>query len=227
MEFATYERYLDIALTEDHNIKTSKIMEKLSGNERDGKYGSEVIPMTSHFTNAVVQSIEAAAQIKVDGTGRAPDVCVIDVEGPSDDAAMEPFRIALRKLSAKVENRNFMRVLVVPMKHDHSSCDFPVEELRTVRLHKYAADMVCAAIPIGCEQHSWFPQVICRWKPNTNRHHQSLPYTSSCFRLERHFSVGASNITSVPDDIDTISLPVILNGQGAWSVYNGSKAGLG
>jgi hypothetical protein len=43
--------------------------------------------------------------------------------------------------------------------------------------------------------------------------------------LERHFSVGASNITSVPYDIDTISLPVILNGQGAWSVYNGSKAG--
>ncbi|OBT83898.1 hypothetical protein VE02_08408 [Pseudogymnoascus sp. 03VT05] len=112
LDLGNYERYLNITLTREHNITTGKIYRHVIEAERRGEYLGKTVQIVPHLVDAIADWIERVAQIPVDDTKEAPDVCVIELGGTAGDMENAPFLEALRRLRGRVGEDQWTHILV-------------------------------------------------------------------------------------------------------------------
>lgn len=69
----------------------------------------QVVP---HLTDAIQDWIERVAQIPVDDTNEAPDVCIVELGGTVGDIESAPFIESMRQLRRRAGKDNFMQIHV-------------------------------------------------------------------------------------------------------------------
>jgi CTP synthase len=122
LDLGNYERYLGITLTSDNNITTGKIYQSVIARERKGDYLGRTVQVVPHITDAIQEWILRVAQVPVDDSGDAPDVCIIELGGTVGDIESAPFVEALVQLRHKLTkdpNSSFFNIHVsyVPLIH--------------------------------------------------------------------------------------------------------------
>lgn len=142
LDLGNYERFLGVTLTRDHNITTGKVYQEVIRAERKGEYLGKTVQVVPHVTDAVQQWIERVAAIPVDGSGRRPDVCLIELGGTVGDIESMVFLEALRQLRFRVggDNMCHVHVSLVPVvgavgEPKSKPTQHGVKELRSVGLH--------------------------------------------------------------------------------------------
>jgi CTP synthase len=85
--------------------------------ERRGDYLGKTVQMVPHVTDLVQTWIKEVSLIPVDGSGIAPDVCLIEVGGTVGDIESMIFLEALRQFQFVVGRDNiiFVHVSLVPV----------------------------------------------------------------------------------------------------------------
>jgi len=112
LDLGNYERFMQISLTRDHNITTGKIYQSVLNWERRGDYLGKTVQIIPHVTDAVQDWIARVASIPVDGSGKAPDVCVIELGGTVGDIESMMFLESLRQFAYRVGRDNFCHIHV-------------------------------------------------------------------------------------------------------------------
>ena len=104
-------------LYRDNNITTGKIYSKVIEAERRGDYLGKTVQVIPHITDSVQDWIEAISSVSADGSGEAPEACVIELGGTVGDIESSPFIEALRQFQFRVgrENICFVHVSLVPV----------------------------------------------------------------------------------------------------------------
>jgi len=112
LDLGNYERFMQVSLTRDHNITTGKIYQSVLNRERKGDYLGKTVQIIPHVTDAVQDWVARVANISVDGTGKSPDVCVIELGGTVGDIESSLFLEALRQFAYRVGRDNFCHIHV-------------------------------------------------------------------------------------------------------------------
>ncbi|CEQ38815.1 SPOSA6832_00273 [Sporobolomyces salmonicolor] len=116
LDLGNYERYLNVTLGRDNNITTGKIYREVIEKERRGDYLGKTVQVIPHVTDAIQDWVERVAQIPVDESGKAPEVCIIELGGTVGDIESAPFVEAMRQFQFRVGHDNFalLHVSLVP-----------------------------------------------------------------------------------------------------------------
>lgn len=116
LDLGNYERFLDIHLTRNHNITSGKVYQEIVQKERRGDYLGKTVQMIPHGSNLVMEWLGDVSQIPVDGSGKKPEVCLIEVGGTVGDIESMLFLEAIRQFQFKVgrDNIMFVHVSLVP-----------------------------------------------------------------------------------------------------------------
>jgi len=112
LDLGNYERFMQINLTRDHNITTGKIYQSVLNWERRGDYLGKTVQIIPHVTDAVQDWIARVASIPVNGSGKSPDVCVIELGGTVGDIESMMFLESLRQFAYRVGRDNFCHIHV-------------------------------------------------------------------------------------------------------------------
>ena len=116
LDLGNYERFLNLRLTQDHNITTGKIYRHVILKERRGDYLGKTVQVVPHITNEIQDWIERVAQIptsNVEGEEEnVADVCLIEVGGTVGDIESSVFLEALRQFQFRVGDENFLLCFV-------------------------------------------------------------------------------------------------------------------
>lgn len=120
LDLGNYERFLGITLTSNHNLTTGKIYRKVILAERRGDYLGKTVQVVPHITDCIQEWIEEVANIPVDKSGEAADICLIEVGGTVGDIESSVFLEALRQFQFRVGYENFCLCFVslVPILSD-------------------------------------------------------------------------------------------------------------
>ena len=109
MDFGHYSRFLNIDLTNEHNITTGKIYKRVMEKERRGDYLGQTVQVIPHVTNEVKLWIKELA--KKDGV----DILIVEVGGTTGDIENLPFLEAIRQMKAEEPgNVLFVHLTLVP-----------------------------------------------------------------------------------------------------------------
>jgi CTP synthase len=108
LDLGNYERFLNLHLTQDHNITTGKIYRKVILKERRGDYLGKTVQVVPHITDEIQDWIEKAAQIPTSDDGQIADVCLVEVGGTVGDIESSVFLEALRQFQFRVGSENFL-----------------------------------------------------------------------------------------------------------------------
>lgn len=144
LDLGNYERYLNVALTRDHNITTGKIYQHVIERERRGDYLGKTVQVVPHLTNAIQDWIERVARVPVDETGEEPQVCIIELGGTVGDIELAPFVEALRQFQFRVGKENFalVHVLLVPVIHGEQKTKPTQAAIKDLRSLGLTPDMI-------------------------------------------------------------------------------------
>ena len=205
LDLGNYERFLDIRLGRDNNLTTGKVYSAVIERERRGDYLGKTVQVVPHITNEIQEWIERVANTCSDGSGEAPDVCVIELGGTVGDIESAPFVEALRQFQFRVgrENVCFFHVSLVPVigvvgEQKTKPTQHSVKELRAAGL---APDFL-----------------VCRSSEPL------LPEVKE--KLASFCHVDESNVFSANDVSNIYHVPLMLDAQGV-STLLASRLGLG
>ena len=111
MDIGNYERFLDIALTRDHNITTGRVYSDVINAEREGKYLGQCVQIIPHITDAIKNRLRKVANEE------ALDVVVVECGGTIGDIESLPFLEALRQIELEDGHSNtfFIHVTLAPV----------------------------------------------------------------------------------------------------------------
>ena len=111
MDIGTYERFLDINLTKDHNITTAQIYSKVIEAERKGEYLGQCVQIIPHVTDEIKNRIITTA--KRDNV----DVLVVECGGTVGDIESLPFLEAMRQIRLQdgMDRTLFVHVTLAPL----------------------------------------------------------------------------------------------------------------
>lgn len=111
LDLGSYERFLDVSLTKDHNITTGKIYLSVIEKERSGDYLGTTVQIIPHITNEIKDTIKRVAK------NSKADVMLVEVGGTVGDIESMPFLEAVRQLSMDVGKDNclFIHTTLVPI----------------------------------------------------------------------------------------------------------------
>lgn len=99
LDLGSYERFLDIQLTGQHNITSGKIFYSILTKERAGDYLGKTVQLVPHFTDSVLTWIDKVAHQPVTPDGICPDVCIIEIGGTVGDFEISAMVEAMRQLT--------------------------------------------------------------------------------------------------------------------------------
>lgn len=111
MDIGTYERFLDMDLTKDHNITTAQIYGKVMELERKGVYLGQCVQIIPHITDEIKNRIRTTA--KSDDL----DVLVVECGGTVGDIESLPFLEAMRQMRLQygMDKTLFIHVTLAPV----------------------------------------------------------------------------------------------------------------
>jgi CTP synthase len=110
MDIGNYERFLNIAVTKDHNITTGRVYLDVIHCEREGKYLGQCVQIIPHITDAIKNQLRKIA------SDESLDVMVVECGGTVGDIESLPFLEALRQMELEdgVSNTLFIHVTLAP-----------------------------------------------------------------------------------------------------------------
>jgi CTP synthase len=111
MDIGSYERFLDIALTKEHNITTGRIYSEVIQSEREGRYLGQCVQIIPHVTDAIKNILRKIA------FEEALDIMVVECGGTVGDIESLPFLEALRQIELEDGHANtlFIHVTLAPV----------------------------------------------------------------------------------------------------------------
>ncbi|HYY50043.1 MAG TPA: CTP synthase (glutamine hydrolyzing) [Nitrososphaeraceae archaeon] len=111
MDIGNYERFLDNAITKDHNITTGRIYLDVIQSEREGKYLGQCVQIIPHITDAIKKRLRKIAN------DESLDVMVVECGGTVGDIESLPFLEALRQMELEDGHFNtlFIHVTLAPI----------------------------------------------------------------------------------------------------------------
>jgi CTP synthase len=111
MDLGNYERFLDIALSKDHNLTTGRVYLDVIRAEREGKYLGQCVQIIPHVTNAIKNHLLKIAKVE------NLDIVVVECGGTVGDIESLPFLEALRQLELEIGHSNtlFIHVTLAPI----------------------------------------------------------------------------------------------------------------
>ncbi|KFD68234.1 hypothetical protein M514_03134 [Trichuris suis] len=112
LDLGNYERFLGVKLTKENNITTGKIYMDVIRRERQGCYLGKTVEVVPHITDAIQDWVAEVSKRPVDGSGMAPDICIIELGGTIGDIESMPFVEAFRQFQFRVKRENFVTVHV-------------------------------------------------------------------------------------------------------------------
>lgn len=107
LDLGHYERYLDVELTQTSSLMSGRVLQKVIGDERAGKYLGKTVQIIPHVTNTIQDEIEIAS--------KGFDVHIIEVGGTVGDYESLSFIEAIREFATRVGRSNCIYVHVVYM----------------------------------------------------------------------------------------------------------------
>uniref|UniRef100_A0A183BQY6 CTP synthase n=1 Tax=Globodera pallida TaxID=36090 RepID=A0A183BQY6_GLOPA len=119
LDLGNYERFLGIRLTRDNNITTGKINHQIYEREKEGKYSGKTVGIVPHLTDSIIEWVERVSMVSVDGTGKAPHVCIVELGGTIGDIEGMPYTKAFSAAFQRKSYRNrFLTVHVTKLLHE-------------------------------------------------------------------------------------------------------------
>lgn len=111
MDIGNYERFLDIALTKDHNLTTGRIYSRVIDAERKGKYLGQCVQIIPHITDEIKHHLRQIVKTE------SLDVLVVECGGTVGDIESLPFLEAFRQMTLEEGNGNtlFIHVTLAPI----------------------------------------------------------------------------------------------------------------
>ncbi len=111
MDLGTYERFLDIDLTREHNTTTGQIYMSVFNKERHGDLLGQCVQIIPHVTDEIKNRIQALAE----KTG--VDVVLVEIGGTVGDIESLPYLEAARQMRLEQGSLNvvFVHVTLVPV----------------------------------------------------------------------------------------------------------------
>jgi CTP synthase len=111
MDLGNYERFLDIALTREHNITTGRVYLEVIQLERRGKYLGKCVQIIPHITDKIKDKIRKIVR------DEELDVVVVECGGTVGDIESLPFLEAFRQIELEEGESNtlFIHVTLAPV----------------------------------------------------------------------------------------------------------------
>ncbi|CAM1502430.1 Fc.00g044140.m01.CDS01 [Cosmosporella sp. VM-42] len=144
LDIGSVERYLSLTLSGDNNITTGKIYLDVISKERKGDYLGKTVQIVPHVVNAIKDWIKRVAVIPLDGSGKEPDVCIIELGGTVGDIESMPFVEALTQLRHEVGIKNFANIMVsyVPTIHGEQKTKPTQHAVKSIRSSGLIPDVI-------------------------------------------------------------------------------------
>jgi CTP synthase len=110
MDLGTYERFLDLNLSRDHNTTTGQIYLTVINKERRGDFLGQCVQIIPHITDQIKAVIENVAR------KTCPDVLLVEIGGTVGDIESLPYLEAARQMRLERGQKNvlFAHVTLVP-----------------------------------------------------------------------------------------------------------------
>ena len=110
MDLGTYERFLDINLTREHNTTTGQVYTSVINKERRGDFLGQCVQIIPHVTDEIKLAIQNAARLE------EPDVFLVEIGGTVGDIESLPYLEAVRQLRLEKGQKDvmFVHVTLVP-----------------------------------------------------------------------------------------------------------------
>src|SRR6476659_1591104 len=151
MDIGNYERFLDIAMTKDHNITTGRIYSDVIHAEREGKYLGQCVQIIPHVTDAIKNKLRKVTN------DEALDVVVVECGGTVGDIESLPFLEALRQMELEDGHSNtlFIHVTLAPVldvvgEQKTKPTQHSVQELRRIGIQPDILAVRCKT-PLTCD----------------------------------------------------------------------------
>jgi CTP synthase len=111
MDIGNYERFIDIAMTKDHNITTGRVYMDVIRAEREGKYLGQCVQIIPHVTDAIKNAVYKIAN------DEKLDILVVECGGTVGDIESLPFLEAFRQMELELGHSNtlFIHVTLAPV----------------------------------------------------------------------------------------------------------------
>lgn len=145
MDLGTYERFLDISISKEHNITTGRIYSDVIQAERGGKYLGQCVQIIPHITDTIKERLKEISK------ENNLDVLVVECGGTVGDIESLPFLEALRQLELEVGDVNTLvihvtlaPVLDVVGEQKTKPTQHSVQELRRIGIQPDILAVRCA-----------------------------------------------------------------------------------
>ncbi len=111
MDIGNYERFIDIAMTKDHNITTGRVYNDVIRAEREGRYLGQCVQIIPHVTEAIKNTLRKIA------SDEKLDIMVVECGGTVGDIESLPFLEAFRQMELELGQSNtlFIHVTLAPV----------------------------------------------------------------------------------------------------------------
>jgi CTP synthase len=111
MDIGNYERFIDTAMTKDHNITTGRVYMDVIRAEREGKYLGQCVQIIPHVTDAIKNMLRKIA------SDEKLDILVVECGGTVGDIESLPFLEAFRQMELELGQSNtlFIHVTLAPV----------------------------------------------------------------------------------------------------------------
>ena len=106
MDLGTYERFLNISISKDHNITTGRIYSDVIQAERGGKYLGQCVQIIPHITDTI------KGRLREVSSENNLEILVVECGGTVGDIESLPFLEALRQLELEVGDSNTLVIHV-------------------------------------------------------------------------------------------------------------------
>ncbi len=110
MDIGTYERFLDVNLSKEHNLTTGKVFSSVIKKERKGIYLGQCVQIIPHVTDEIKHRIREVAE------KNNVDILVVECGGTVGDIESLPFLEAMRQMWLECkDNAIFVHVTLAPV----------------------------------------------------------------------------------------------------------------
>ena len=215
-------RFLDINLSDRHNITTGKVYREVIHQERRGDYLGKTVQIVPHGTDMIQSWLKEVARKPVDGTGFEPDVCLVEVGGTVGDIESMVFLEALRQFQFQIgrENIVFVHVSLLPVTGNEQKTkptQHSVKELRSLGLSPDI--IVCRSSMLVQESTKAKISAFCHVPPThvlsvhdvSNIYHVPLILVKQGIHSLLKERLGLKNMLPVPDLVQWESMARVVD----------------
>jgi CTP synthase len=151
MDIGNYERFIDIAMTKDHNITTGRVYKDVIEAERLGKYLGQCVQIIPHVTDEIKNTLRKVAK------DENLDIMVVECGGTVGDIESLPFLEAFRQMELEhgISSTLFIHVTLAPVldvvgEQKTKPTQHSVQELRRIGIQPDLLAVRCKA-PLSSE----------------------------------------------------------------------------